>query len=196
LLPLPTTANKQRPHAAAFHLPPIPILITTKLAITLAVNLIIAVAVAVSVAIAIAVPVAIAIAIAILVAVAISIAFAIALAVTLAIAVALVIAIATAVAVTVAVPVAFACVICTRMAHNNTPTCRRLWEGCGQRVLPGRRCLLIRLKACEELSSTELEKYYVAKVVYTVFRCQEGKKIGHVAALPGEGGMPLPWQIN
>ncbi len=139
---------------------PIPILVTTKLAITLAVNLIITIAVSVSVAVAvaIAVPVAIAVAIAVPVAIAISVAFAVALAVTVAVAVALTIAIAIAVAVTVAVAVAFACVICTRMAHNNTPTCRCLREGCGQRVLPGRRCLLIRLKACKEILSTKLEK--------------------------------------
>jgi hypothetical protein len=196
--PLPPTANKRQPHAAASHLPPIPILITTKLAITLAIKLIIAIAVTVSVAVAIAVPVAVAIGIAVPVAVAISVAFAIALAVTVAIAVALAIAIAIAFAITIAVAVAFACVICTRTAHDNTPTCRHLQEGCGKSVLPGRRRLLIRLKACKEISSTELEKIYVVMVVYTVFHCREGKikKSANVAALPGEGGMPLHWQIN
>jgi hypothetical protein len=35
-------------------------------------------------------------------------------------------------------------------------------------------------------------------VVYTVFRCREGKikKMANVAAFPGEGVMPLHWQIN
>jgi hypothetical protein len=50
----PPTASEQRPHAAASHLPPIPILITIELAITLAVSVIIAVAVAAAVAITVA----------------------------------------------------------------------------------------------------------------------------------------------
>jgi hypothetical protein len=158
LLLLPLTANEWPPQAAASHLPPFPILIATKLAITLAVNLIITIAVAVSIAIAVAVPVATTTAIPVLFAIAIAVAFAVALAFTVTIAVALAIAIAIAVAVAVLVAVAFAHVICTRTAHNNTPTCRCLREGCGKCVLPGRRHLLIRLKACKEISSEKLEK--------------------------------------
>jgi hypothetical protein len=175
LLPLPPTASERWLHTSPFSLLLIPILITTKLSITLAINLIIGIAVAVSVSIAIAIPVVVAFTIAVLIAVAIIVAFAIALAITITIAVALNIVIAIAVAVAVAVAVPFACVICTRTAHNNTPTHRCLQEGCGQHVLLSRRHLLIRLKACKEILSTELKKYHVAMVVYKVFHCQEGK---------------------
>jgi hypothetical protein len=205
LSPLPLIANEQWPHAVASHLPPIPILITTKLAITLAINLIIiivvavAVAIAIAVAIAVAIPIAaavavtVAIAIAFRVAVAITVIFAIALAITVAIVVALAIAIAIAVAIAKAVAVAFTCVICTRAVHNNKPMRRCLQEGCEQCILPGRRRFLIRLEACKEILLAELEK---------VSCCDGGlhgvplpggqhKKSANVAALSGGGSMPL-----
>jgi hypothetical protein len=72
-LPLLPTANEQPQHAATFHLPLIPVLITDDLVVALAVAVIIAIAVAVAIAVVIAVAVAVTGAVAVTVAVAVAI---------------------------------------------------------------------------------------------------------------------------